>query len=84
MFNENLSRGKGDMEWTPHSKLNPMTFNCDLHLELTYLSHGFCLPSQSEIKFYENPSGDKVDFKWTQNLHGNPKPFNCDIEIVSV
>ena len=37
---ENRSKGSEDMEWTPNSRLKPMTINCDL--ESVLLSHGFC------------------------------------------
>ena len=31
--NENRSKGSGDMEQTQNSRVNPLTFNCDLDLE---------------------------------------------------
>ena len=41
-FKENPSRGKGDMEPTPNSRLKLVTFNCDLDLKSTGLSYEFC------------------------------------------
>ena len=43
--NENPSRHKGDMKQTRISRLNPMTFNCDLDLGSAWRSHGFCILS---------------------------------------
>ena len=45
-FKENPSRGKGDMEPTPNSRLKLVTFNCDLDLKSAGLSYGFCTLSQ--------------------------------------
>ena len=42
---ENPSRGKGDMEPTPNSKLKLVTFKCDLDLKFAGLSYGFCILS---------------------------------------
>ena len=41
-FKENPSRGKGDMEPTPNSRLKLVTFNCDLDLKSAGLIYGFC------------------------------------------
>ena len=35
-FNENTVRGKGDLEGTQNSRINPMTFNC-INLDLEYV-----------------------------------------------
>ena len=40
-FNENRSKGKGDMERTKHTRVIPTALNCDLDLESAWLSHGF-------------------------------------------
>ena len=47
-FNENHFMGKGDMDQTRNSRLNPMTFNCDLGLDFACLRNRFCTPSLSE------------------------------------
>ena len=39
-FNENPFRGKGDIEQTQNSRVNPL--NCDLDRESGQPSHGFC------------------------------------------
>ena len=44
-FNENRSKGSGDIEQTRNSRVNPMTLNCDHDLEPGQLSHWFCTPS---------------------------------------
>ena len=41
-FKEKPSRGKGDIELTPNSRLKLVTFNCDLELKSAGLSYGFC------------------------------------------
>ena len=45
MFNENLSKGSGDMEQTRNARLKHKTFNCDLDLGSAWLSYEFCTPS---------------------------------------
>ena len=41
----NSSGSKRDIARAQNSRESPMTFNCDLELESTQLSHGFCIPS---------------------------------------
>ena len=41
-------RSSGDKEETRNSRLNPITFSCDPDLESTWLSNGFCTPSQCD------------------------------------
>ena len=40
-FNENCSKGSGDMEQTQNSRVNPMTLICDLDMKSAKLSHEF-------------------------------------------
>ena len=47
-FNENLSKGSGDMERTQNCIVYRMTLKCDLDLVSAELTHGFCTPSHLE------------------------------------
>ena len=47
-FNENRSKGSGDMEWTWIERVNPITLKCDLDLESEDPVYGFCTPLYGE------------------------------------
>ena len=79
VFKENPSRGKGDMEPTPNSRLKLVTFNCDIDLKSAGLSYGVAhCPTEVNIrpKFREYPKGDT---KLTQNSRLKPVTLNCDL-----
>ena len=42
-FNENRSKGSGDIKQTQNSRVNPMSFTCEL--ESRYLGHVLCTQS---------------------------------------
>ena len=68
-FNKYLSKGSGDMEWTWNSRLELVTFNCDLDLESACLSYGFCTClTKANIwpKFHENLSKGSGDMERTR------------------
>ena len=43
-FNQNQSKGSGDMEQTRNSRAHCLTLTCDLDLESRLLGHVFCSP----------------------------------------
>ena len=84
-FKENPSRGKGDMEPTPNSRLKfvtfkPSTATLTLSLQCWVMGYAHC-PTEVNIwpKFRENPPRGKGDTGRTQNSRLKPMTLNCDL-----
>ena len=81
---ENPSRGKGDIEWTQNSGLKLVTLNCDLVLELPWLSYGFCTSSH---RWTFDQSLEKIlaEAKELQSRHeiqgSNPWPWTVTLTL---
>ena len=71
-FNENPSRGKGELERTRNSKLKLVTFNCDLDLEL-WILHIVSLRQTFDYRLMKIFPEDRrygADTKFNMSRHG--------------
>ena len=79
-YNETSSNGLGDIKQTPNSRVNHMTFNCDLESVVVIGSAHYLTQRNIWVKFNENRLNGLGDMERTRNSRINPLTFTCGLE----
>ena len=86
-FNENRSKGSGDMERTPiEGKIawpGSVTLTLSLHSRRVICSAHRVTERNIWVKLNGNRSKGSEDMEWTQNSRVKPLTLTCDLDLAS-